>query len=101
MSPLIKISTSGDGGSGSGVQTVNARDLHAFLGNRDRFATWIKDRITKYGFVLGQDYATTEGFSGNSEKPQGGRPSTEYHLSLDMAKELAMVGRTEKGKRAR
>lgn len=78
------------------VPTVNARELHEFLGNRDHFATWIKDRIKQYDFVEDRDFVS---FSGVSEK--GGRPSTEYALTLDMAKELCMVERNEKGKQAR
>lgn len=77
------------------TQAVNARELHGFLQNKDHFATWIKDRISQYGFVENQDFMT---FSENSEK---GRPSKEYAISLDMAKELAMVERNEQGKKAR
>lgn len=77
------------------TQAVNARELHTFLQNKDHFATWIKDRILQYGFVVNQDFMT---FSENSEK---GRPSIEYAISLDMAKELAMVERNEQGKTAR
>ena len=80
------------------VQTVNARELHAFLGNGDMFANWIKNRIEKYGFVENQDFVcVTE----NPVKIQKGRPSKEYQISLDMAKELAMVERNDKGKQAR
>lgn len=77
------------------TQAVNARELHAFLQNKDHFATWIKDRISQYDFVENQDFIT---FSGNSEK---GRPSKEYAITLDMAKELSMVERNEQGKQAR
>lgn len=77
------------------VQTVDARKLHAFLGNKDHFATWIKDRLGKYDFAEGVDYVT---FSESSEK---GRPRTEYHLALDIAREIAMVEDNEKGKQAR
>jgi anti-repressor protein len=77
------------------VQTVNARELHAFLLNGDHFATWIKERIAQYGFVDGQDFAT---YSADAEK---GRPRIEYALTIDMAKELAMVERNEQGKKAR
>ncbi|MGR4068273.1 antA/AntB antirepressor family protein [Billgrantia sp. C5P2] len=49
-----------------------------------------------YGFAEGQDFC-----SELSKTPNGGRPSKEYHLSLDMAKELSMVERNEKGKQAR
>lgn len=80
---------------GSEQQTVNARELHEFLENRDKFATWIVDRINQFGFLENQDFVT---FSENSEK---GRPRKEYALSLDMAKELCMVERNEKGKQAR
>ena len=80
---------------GSEQQTVNARELHAFLENGDKFATWIVDRINQFGFLENQDFVT---FSENSEK---GRPRKEYALSLDMAKELCMVERNEKGKQAR
>lgn len=83
---------------GADIQTVNARDLHAFLQNGDKFAGWIKDRIEQYGFVDGTDFVS---FSESAEKPRGGRPTKEYAVSLDMAKELAMVERNEQGKRAR
>ena len=42
--------------AGQAQQTVNARELHAFLENRDHFSTWIKDRIEQYGFVENQDF---------------------------------------------
>jgi phage anti-repressor protein len=76
------------------VETVNARELHAFLESRQQFADWIKARVEQYGFVEGLDFTV--------HKFMNGRASlTDYHLSLDMAKELAMVERTEKGKQAR
>lgn len=80
------------------VETVNARELHAFLGVNTKFSDWIKSRINEYDFVENQDFVS---FSENSEKPNGGRPSQEYFITLDMAKELAMVERNEKGKQAR
>ena len=83
---------------GETVQTVNARDLHTFLENGEMFATWIKDKIETYNFVENQDFLS---FLENTKKPKGGRPSKEYAISLDMAKELAMVERNEKGKQAR
>ena len=41
------------------IQTVNARDLHAFLGVGKVFAAWIQDRIEKYGFIEHHDYVMT------------------------------------------
>lgn len=65
---------------------------------RKDFSTWLKDRIDQYGFAENSDYVS---IPQNGGKPSGGRPSKEYALSLDMAKELAMVERNEKGKQAR
>ena len=80
------------------TQAVNARELHTFLEVQTRFNDWIAARITDYAFVENQDYVR---FTENSVKPQGGRPSIGYFISLDMAKELSMVERTDKGKQAR
>lgn len=83
--------------NGSLIKTVNARDLHEFLGIGKRFATWIADRIDQYGFTQGVDYTIIP----DSGKNQNGRPLMEYSVTLDMAKELSMVERNEKGKLAR
>lgn len=80
------------------VQTVNARDLHAFLEVGKDFSNWIKDRIEQYGFIENQDFAVFAEIGGN---PKVGRPSKDYAITLDMAKELAMVERNDKGKQAR
>lgn len=79
---------------------INARDLHKFLNVGRRFATWIKERIEKYQFVENQDFILV---SQNGEiKGRGGdRRSMEYHLSLDTAKELAMVENNEEGRKVR
>ncbi|MBU2774244.1 hypothetical protein HMI48_10250 [Acidithiobacillus ferrooxidans] len=84
------------------VQTVNARDLHSFLEVGKRFATWITDRIEQYEFVENQDFVCFP-ISGSKDKPvgRGGHNRLDYHLTLDMAKELSMVERTPKGKEAR
>ena len=81
--------------NGESIQTVNARELHTFLEVKTRFNDWIASRIKEYKFSENQDFMI---FTENSVK---GRPSTEYHISLDMAKELSMVERNEKGKQAR
>lgn len=84
---------------GQTVQLVDARLLHDFLGVVSRFADWIKNRINEYEFAKDQDYV--EVFLKNEKNPKGGRPSIDYHLTLDMAKELSMVERNEKGRQAR
>lgn len=60
------------------------------------FSTWVKDRIEKYEFTEGVDFIN---FPKNWESDS--RQLMEYHITLDMAKELSMVERTEKGKQAR
>jgi len=85
------------------VPTVNARDLHAFLEVGKDFSTWVKDRIRQYGFVAGNDYIIVEILSSPVSGSAKARPQLlkDYHLSLDMAKELSMVERNAKGKQAR
>ncbi|MEF4117682.1 antA/AntB antirepressor family protein [Escherichia coli] len=77
---------------------VNARDLHTFLDVGKRFASWIVERIAEYGFVENQDFMI---ISQAREKIGRGRPAKDYHLTLDTAKELAMVERNEKGRQVR
>lgn len=77
------------------INAVNARDLHRFLENKDDFSHWMRDRIEQFGFIENKDFST---FRENSQK---GRPRKEYYVSIDMAKELAMVERNDKGKEAR
>lgn len=85
------------------VPTVNARELHAFLEVKTRFNDWITNRINEYEFKENIDLVS---FTENLVKPQnpenkGGRPTKEYFITLNMAKELAMVERTDKGREAR
>lgn len=80
------------------VLAADGRELHAFLDVGKVFAAWIQERIEQYGFTEGQDFVV---FSDSGNNPLGGRPSKEYHITLDMAKELAMVERNAKGKEAR
>lgn len=96
MQDLINIETKNI--NGELIQTVNARDLHAFLESKQDFSTWMKKRISDYGFVENIDYIVFHNSVGN---PLGGRPAKEDHISLDMAKELSMVERNEKGKQVR
>ena len=84
--------------NGNIVETVSARELHSFLEVQTRFNDWITTRISEYVFVENQDFVS---FTENSVKPTGGRPSREYYITLDMAKELAMVERNDKGRQAR
>ena len=92
MNELIKITEE------NGQRAVSARELHLFLEVQSKFADWIKNRINEYGFIENQDYMV---FAEIGENSNGGRPLKEYALTLDMAKELSMVEKTERGKQAR
>ena len=85
------------------IQTVNARDLHAFLEVGKDFSTWVKNRIEQYGFVEHHDYVTAQDLTSPVLGSSKARPQRTivYHLSLDMAKELSMVERNARGKQAR
>ncbi|HHF1728057.1 TPA: antA/AntB antirepressor family protein [Haemophilus influenzae] len=76
------------------VQLCNARGLHAFVESKQEYATWIKNRINEYGFIQDEDYLVI------TERTNG-RPRKEYHITLDMGKELGMVERNERGRQIR
>lgn len=85
------------------LDTVNSRDLHTFLDVGRDYATWIKTRITQYEFVEGEDFLILEGLSSPKRGSAKSRvqKTKDYFITLDMAKELAMVERNEKGREAR
>ena len=85
--------------NGNAVETVSARELHAFLESKQDFSTWIKNRIADYDFVENQDFITVTQKYGTTNGGYATRK--EYHLALDMAKELSMVERNDKGKQVR
>ncbi|CTX50496.1 antA/AntB antirepressor family protein [Escherichia coli] len=78
----------------------NARDLHAFLGVKKVFAAWITNRISEYEFIENQDYILLSNL-GKQTSGRGGHNRKDYHLTLDTAKELAMVEHNEKGRQIR
>ncbi|WP_375646762.1 antA/AntB antirepressor family protein [Bartonella sp. TT29SHDZB] len=93
MNTLIKISEQIIGQET--VQTVNARELHAFLEVKTSFKDWIIRRIQDCKFKEEHDFCS---FLSESS---GGRPSKDYALTLDMAKHLSMIERNDKGHEAR
>ncbi|MEG3265775.1 phage antirepressor KilAC domain-containing protein [Streptococcus suis] len=73
---------------------VSGRQLHEALGVNSRYTTWF-ERMTEYGFVEGQDFLPNLG------KSTGGRQAVDHVIKLDMAKEIAMIQRTDRGKQVR
>ena len=92
------IKTTGITLNGEKITAVNARDLWKFLESKQDFSTWIKRRIEKYEFIEGQDYLLHKFVE---QLPSGAKHCIEYLISLDMAKELAMVENNERGRQAR
>lgn len=76
------------------VQAVNARELHAFLEIAKDFSTWMKVQIDRARLQQGRDF---EVFTQKGGNLSGGRPATEYCLTLDAGKHVAMMSGTDKG----
>ena len=81
--------------AGCPKQTVNARELHAFLEVKSRFNDWVKNRINECRFIENQDFVTL------TKNLVSGGQQTEYFLTLDAAKHFAMLERNERGFEAR
>lgn len=88
MNDLIKINYDTD------RPTVLGRDLHAMLEVDTEYRHWFP-RMCEYGFAEGTDFRS---FLSEST---GGRPASDHQLTIDMAKELCMLQRTDKGKQCR
>ncbi|WP_255302490.1 antA/AntB antirepressor family protein [Bacillus toyonensis] len=79
-----------------GQKVVNGRDLYEGLKVKDKYATWLKRRVEKYGFIENDDYVSL------SQKCEGNNATRiEHILTLNMAKELAMVENNEQGRMVR
>ncbi|MDD3034090.1 MAG: phage antirepressor KilAC domain-containing protein [Bacteroidales bacterium] len=89
MDELIRINFDSD------RPTVSGRELHAALGIETRYNDWFK-RMCDYGFDEGTDF-----YSFLSKTSEGGRPATDHQLTIDMAKQLCMIQRTEIGRQFR
>ena len=96
MNELLKIDT-----TDSERITVSARDLYEFLEATERFNSWF-ERMTQYGLVENTDYTTVKKLT---EVPNNGgiqiRELDDYQLTIDTAKQIAMLQRNEKGTQAR
>lgn len=93
MNQLISITT-----NENDEQLVSGRELHGFLEVKTPYPKWF-ERMTDYGFSEDVDYVVTDIFVRNSN---GGRQTQIDHaMKLDMAKEVSMIQRNEKGKQAR
>ena len=83
------------------LPTVSARDLHEALEINTRFNDWFS-RMAEYGFENGVDFNLLKNekvrLEGNREVK---RDIMDYQISVDMAKQICMIQRSEKGKQYR
>lgn len=77
---------------------VSGRQLHEALGVNSNYTTWF-DRMTDYGFTENQDYILLSNFG--NQTGRGGHNKVDHVIKLDMAKEIAMIQRTARGKKVR
>ena len=83
------------------IPTVSARDLHRFMEVQTLFKDWIVRRIEDFEYEKDRDFIVVSGCSNLSDGEFNPNPPKEYYLTLDMAKELAMVERNPMGRVAR
>lgn len=88
MNELISVAYTND------RPTVSGRELHEKLGIKTAYKDWFP-RMCEYGFKEGEDFCS---FLSEST---GGRPATEHQLTIDMAKQICMIQRTDEGRRYR
>lgn len=92
MNELIKINYETE------QPTVSARDLHEGLDVGTKFATWFP-RMAEYGFTENVDYRIC--YPNLGSESHGGQNMVDYEISVDMAKQICMIQRSEKGKQYR
>lgn len=73
---------------------ISARDLHEGLEIKTAFKDWFP-RMCEYGFIEGKDFCS------KLSESNGGRPSKEYDITIDMAKQICMIQRNDKGRQYR
>lgn len=84
------------------VNSVNARDLHEVLESDTKFSDWIKRRLDETDAILNADYIiVSQKRETITEYGKKASVITEYILTTDIAKEIAMMERNEKGKQVR
>lgn len=95
MNELIKVTT-----NENDEQLVSGRDLHEFLEVETPYKKWF-GRMSEYGFAENVDFIVMDKFVQDETAFGGHRRITDHALKLDMAKEISMIQRSEKGKQAR
>ena len=95
MKELIKVTT-----NENDDQLVSGRELHEFLEIDTQYTKWF-DRMKGYGFTENVDFTVLVKNVYDDTSFGGARKITDHAMKLDMAKEVSMIQRTDKGKQAR
>jgi len=82
--------------NGAEENSVNSREIYEYLEVDTQYSIWIQRAIEKYDFIENEDFVLIK-----NDYKSAGRPTTDYIVTMDMAKELCMVSNTEKGKETR
>lgn len=91
MNEIIKVNYETD------EPTVSARELHTTLEVEKRFSAWF--RTNSQGFIEGEDFTSV--LSGTVVNNGAHRDLQDYNISVDMAKHICLMSRTDKGKLCR
>jgi phage anti-repressor protein len=86
---------------GRQVQMCDARALHTYLEVGKVFASWFAERVEKFGFEENQDFIFASQNGEAKNEGRGGHNRKDYHLTLNMAKELGMLENNDKGRSIR
>lgn len=98
MSSIVNIPISEHSIDGYTIPTCNGRDLHADLESGKDYSNWAKHQIKRARLVENKDFVVFAQKGGN---PAGGRPSVEYHFTIEAGKHIAMMSGTARGSEVR
>jgi phage anti-repressor protein len=83
------------------IETVDARDIHSYLGVGKNFSEWMKIQIEKAQLIENIDYCVLNSRSGIRKSGSGGHNRIDYFVTIEAGKMICMISGTEKGKNIR
>ena len=95
MNEIVKINN-----DNNSRPTVMGRELHEALEIKSNYTTWFK-RMCEYGFTENSDFVTLSNFGKRADGTEMPIPTVDHQLTIDMAKEICMIQRSEIGRKCR
>lgn len=83
---------------GDAIQTVDGRRVHAALEVGQDYTSWVKNQVSRAQLTENADFVLVTNVS---DKSTMGRPRTDYHFTIDSAKNIALMSNSSKGKEVR